>query len=301
MTDFDAALLPTPLSVPGGRLHVRRSGEGEPLVLVHGTGTDSHVWDAVVPHLTATHTVVAYDRRGYGLSLHRPVRDYRVHSRDLIAVLDHVGPAHVVGWSSGGNTALAAAVEDPRRLRSLTLLEPPFHLTRTPNRAMTAMLVRTRLEHLMGQDARAGATFFRWASRCQNGPPGWDRLPEVTRHELTSNALQILAELKFHPFGVLCEHVPTRKLRRLEHLPVAWVIGALSPDWYRIARRRACRHLPNASMPDLPGASHFALIERPDALAAQILATTGRASQGTRPDVEARRLATPDNQVNQDD
>jgi pimeloyl-ACP methyl ester carboxylesterase len=72
--------------------------------------------------------VIAYDRRGYGLSRHPPVRDHRVHDHDLGAVPGQLAgrPGTVVGWSSGGNIALVTAIERPELLSSL-VVEAPFH------------------------------------------------------------------------------------------------------------------------------------------------------------------------------
>lgn len=100
------------LDVRGATLNYRTVGDGSPLVLVHGSGTDLTTWDGVVDELAHDHQVIAYDRRGYGESRHQPVRDHRIHARDLVAVLEQLAgrPAVVVGWSSGGNIALAAAV-----------------------------------------------------------------------------------------------------------------------------------------------------------------------------------------------
>ena len=60
---------------------------------------------------------------------HSPVRDHRLHADDLIAVLEKVAkkPACVVGWSSGGNIALAVAVRRPELFSSLVVVEAPFH------------------------------------------------------------------------------------------------------------------------------------------------------------------------------
>lgn len=44
------------LAVPGVRLHVKRTGAGDPLLLVHGKGTDCTTWDGVAPALTGDHT-----------------------------------------------------------------------------------------------------------------------------------------------------------------------------------------------------------------------------------------------------
>jgi Alpha/beta hydrolase family len=66
-------------------------------------GAQASTWAGVVGDLAAGgYQVIAYDRRGYGRSIHRPVRDYRVHVSDLATLVLHLGaPAHIVGWSSG--------------------------------------------------------------------------------------------------------------------------------------------------------------------------------------------------------
>lgn len=92
------------IPVPGAGLACDVHGTGEPLVLVHDIGAQASSWGRTAGDLAAGgHRVLAYDRRGYGRSMHLPVRDYyRVHIADLAAVIEHAGaPAQVVGWSSG--------------------------------------------------------------------------------------------------------------------------------------------------------------------------------------------------------
>ena len=92
--------MPT-LDAPGAPLQYRTAGDGPPLVLVHGSCTDMTTWDGVVDDLARDHRVIIYDRRGYGRSRHKPVRDHRLHARDLTLLLQEVAsePATVVGWS----------------------------------------------------------------------------------------------------------------------------------------------------------------------------------------------------------
>lgn len=74
---------------------------------------------------------VAYDARGHGRSpgVDDPAA-YRwpALAGDLLALLDHVAPTeavHAVGSSMGAATALHAAVLEPSRFASLTLMLPP--------------------------------------------------------------------------------------------------------------------------------------------------------------------------------
>ena len=65
------------------------SGEGAPLVLVHGAGSARWSFDAVRPHLERRFTVIAIDRRGRGdsgdgaeYSLEREFEDVAAVVRD---------------------------------------------------------------------------------------------------------------------------------------------------------------------------------------------------------------------------
>jgi pimeloyl-ACP methyl ester carboxylesterase len=64
------------LEVPGATLNYRTAGDGPPLALVHRSATDLTTWDGVIDELARDHQVIAYDRRGYGQSRHRPVRSH---------------------------------------------------------------------------------------------------------------------------------------------------------------------------------------------------------------------------------
>jgi len=264
------------LDVPGVRLHYQEAGDGPPLVLVHGSAVDGGTWDAVVPALAREHRVITYDRRGYGRSAHKPVRDHRLHAADLVAVLEQVAarPATVIGWSSGGNVALAAATRHPGLFSSLVIVEAPFHGQRHMDGAVLRTLVRLKAKQLRGRPVEALEEFLRFGSALRSGGNAYDQLGEEAREVLRSYPRQVLAEWDPHPFGVLHEHVPTRSVARIQ-VPITWILGGESSPWIarlseRVARRRPIRTV------IIPGASHLVHLDRPDEFVAEIhRATTG--------------------------
>ena len=58
-----------------------RSGQGEPLVLLHGIGSSRDAWDAVVPALAERFDVIAVDLPGFGASAPLPAGTDRAQPR----------------------------------------------------------------------------------------------------------------------------------------------------------------------------------------------------------------------------
>ncbi|WP_405224382.1 alpha/beta fold hydrolase [Lentisalinibacter sediminis] len=105
----------------GARLHVEAVGVGAPLLLVHGWAMDHRVFRPQIEALSRDYRVIAFDRRGFGLSegepdLLRETGDIDAIARQLIG-----GPFHLLGMSQGGRIALRYAARHPGRLRSLIL------------------------------------------------------------------------------------------------------------------------------------------------------------------------------------
>jgi len=105
----------------GARLHVTALGIGEPLVLVHGWAMDQRVFGPQVEALSQDFRVIAFDRRGFGLSAGEPDLGRETDDIDAIARQLIGGPFHLLGMSQGGRIALRYAAQRPGRLRSLIL------------------------------------------------------------------------------------------------------------------------------------------------------------------------------------
>jgi pimeloyl-ACP methyl ester carboxylesterase len=117
------------LDLNGVRLYYYAAGSrgaGEPIVLLHGFPTSSHLWSNVVPLLPSGHRVVVLDLLGFGRS--DPPRsaalDIRAHADRVVAVLDALGIrfACVVGHDVGGGIAQSLAVRHPHRVSKLGLV-----------------------------------------------------------------------------------------------------------------------------------------------------------------------------------
>lgn len=101
-------------------LHLTVSGDGPPLVLIHGWAMHGGVFHALVDRLRDRHTLYLVDLPGHGLS-----RD-NATPLEFDAVCDaiqaQVPVAPWIGWSLGGMFALHAAVRDPARVPALVAL-----------------------------------------------------------------------------------------------------------------------------------------------------------------------------------
>ena len=108
--------------VNGVDLWYEVTGEGEPVVQIHGAGFGHFNFDPATPELSKHFKVVDYDMRGYGQS-DRPMQDYdmEVWADDLAGLQDALGieQAHVHGTSMGGMIAIVFAGKYPERTTSV--------------------------------------------------------------------------------------------------------------------------------------------------------------------------------------
>jgi pyruvate dehydrogenase E2 component (dihydrolipoyllysine-residue acetyltransferase) len=124
-----AAIAPREVAVLGQMLRCLEigSGEGPPLVLLHGFGADLNTWMFNQPALCEGRRTLALELPGHGLSGKDVGAGDAAHFTRVIeaalAALD-VRRAHVVGHSMGGTLAIAVAAARPEAVATLSLLAP---------------------------------------------------------------------------------------------------------------------------------------------------------------------------------
>src|SRR5215471_8417163 len=112
--------------VNGITIDYSTAGDGQPVLLICGTGQPADLWFAQVTDLTAAgHTVITFDNRGCGRS-EAPPAPYLVAdmAADTAALIEHLGlgPCDVVGYSLGGYIAQQLAVTRAGLIQRLVLL-----------------------------------------------------------------------------------------------------------------------------------------------------------------------------------
>ena len=110
----------------GLEIAYERTGEGPPLVFLHGAASDSRMWRPQLAALADEFTVLAWDEPGAGASADVP-EDFGLadYAHALAAVIEAVGlgPAHVAGLSWGGTVALELYRHRPELVHTLLLVD----------------------------------------------------------------------------------------------------------------------------------------------------------------------------------
>lgn len=116
------------------RVHYLATGpdDGISVVFLHGNIASSLFWDDTLAALPERYRGIACDMRGFGDTEPKPIdatRGVGDFADDLVSLLDslEIERAHLVGWSTGGITAMQVTADHPRRVRSVTLVDsvPP--------------------------------------------------------------------------------------------------------------------------------------------------------------------------------
>jgi pimeloyl-ACP methyl ester carboxylesterase len=140
--DPSAALSPTPARDPLPMLDALRhrtvdldgpvhyidfGGDGRPLLMVHGLGGSALNWMAVGPQLARTHHALAIDLAGFGQTpLFRRSAAVGANAQLVHAFIEKVvgEPVALMGNSMGGHIAILEAVDNPRWVDELILVDP---------------------------------------------------------------------------------------------------------------------------------------------------------------------------------
>lgn len=135
----------TYVEVDGRRVWHEVSGDGPPVVLLHGGFAGASSFGAQTPALVAAEfRVYVPERRGHA---HTPDVDgpltYSVMADDTIAYLSQVLPegAHLVGWSDGAVVALLVAMRRPDLVHRMVLIGQYYNFAgRVPDSDIDALL-----------------------------------------------------------------------------------------------------------------------------------------------------------------
>lgn len=153
-----AACAPRPAQPESGRVQVNGmqmyyevSGQGDPLVVLHGAYMNIPDMGAIIPRLAQTHKVYALEFQGHGRTtdIDRPIT-YPNLADDVAAFMDSMGlaKADVFGYSMGSIAGLQLAIRHPEKVNRLVAASVAYDL-RGWQPAFTAVIPQMSVEMIL--------------------------------------------------------------------------------------------------------------------------------------------------------
>jgi pimeloyl-ACP methyl ester carboxylesterase len=264
-------------------------GAGDPIILVHGAFTSSHMWQDTLPRLPKGHRVLVLDLLGHGRSdpPGRASMTIAAHASRVLQLMDVMGVpvASIVGHGVGAAIAAVVAQRAPSRVSHLALVNPTM-LAATPSDAMLSRRV-SRLAWLVPMWRLLG--------------PGWlasalhsALLPAYAHRDLGARALDLYLKTFRTRDGrdAACAQLAALRQSRTDTMPalqphalacpVTLAVGTLDPLLSPSRTARLIAALTRATskgldVKELAGVAHVAPEEAPDqlgTLVADLLAHT---------------------------
>ena len=149
--------------VNGLQIAYDKTGQGYPLLLIHGYPETRREWRKVTPTLADRFTVVAMDQRGYGESskpAEEAAYDKRSSSQDALALARHLGwdKFLLVGHDRGARVSRRLAADHPEAINGAMLMDiTPMEYVYSHNPGpwhWYFMLQRGLADELIGRDPR---------------------------------------------------------------------------------------------------------------------------------------------------
>jgi pimeloyl-ACP methyl ester carboxylesterase len=241
------------------RIGYWRSGEGPPLVLVHGTAGAHWSFNFLVPALVDRFAVYAIDRRGRGESGDQVEYAIEREFEDVATVVDSIPePASLFGHSYGATLALGAALV-ARNLHKLVLYEPAPGVSAVPSEDLE------RIDDLVARDEREEALVH--AFRSFGLTP--EELEQIRASPVWSARVAAAHTVAREVRGEEGYSVDPERFRDLA-TPALLLLGEESPDWAREGTERLRAALPDARVAILRGQGHAAIMTAPELVADEV-------------------------------
>jgi 3-oxoadipate enol-lactonase len=247
--------------VNGTRLYYEVAGSGDPIVLIHGNYGDCRDYGGQFEAFAKSHRVLRYDVRAFGKSS-LPVEGIAYSDPDdLKALLGYLGisKAHIAGYSMGSGIAVDFALTYPEMSNSLISIGPWAN----------------------GHNSPAAKELFKGFGEIPSilKESGAKAVAEHIINDPSYNTQRISSDLKNSLTETICDfpfwHFLHEDPRRYIDPPAVQQLDRISLPILIVTAEydiEACREIadlmeqeiPNAKKVDIPDATHFMLMEKPE-------------------------------------
>ena len=235
------------------------TGDGAPVILIHGVGLNADVWGCQIEALAPSHRVIAYDTLGHGLSALPPEEAGIGHYvGQLFRLMDglNLRGASLVGHSMGAMIAIAAALDEPARIERLVALNAVHD--RSPERRAAA---RERAD-LLDRDGAAKTTeaaLERWFGPIAEGA----FVEERAQIRSWLDAVDPIGYARAYRVFATSDAAYANRLEELQ-CPALFMTGERDPHSTPAMSRAMAAAAPQGHAVVLPGQRHMAAFAAPD-------------------------------------
>ncbi|MEZ0167809.1 alpha/beta fold hydrolase [Microvirga sp. TS319] len=266
-----------------GSTRYLRSGQGDPVILIHGVGMASSIWAPQLAALSTDFDVIAYDMLGHGGSSLPPenarLSDYSDQLLSLIEVLGLQRP-QIVGHSMGALVALEFALTHPTRPAGVTALNAVYCRTAEQR---NAVLGRAEALERAGELGSHEGTIARWFG---NPVP-----TELTREaDLVHSLLTSVDPLGYSRTYRLFAQSDEVHKGRLEGLavPALFMTGEFDPNSSPAMSQAMAEAAPQGRCEIIPRVRHMMALTDPDEVNIRLKTFVASVSRGQGHNVVSR-------------
>lgn len=249
-------------------------GQGEPLLLIHGSLSDYRTWQPLMNELSESHRVIAvslrhcypekWDGKGGKLGLEQDARDMAAFIREL-----KLGKVDLIGHSRGGAVALLLASKHPGLVKKLVIADPApmVSMLQGQHEALDSMKKRKTMLQTIMQDYASGKidaglkVFVTYIA----GKNAWGKTTETRRNALRQNALTLKSLIRDAEVPFNCQDV--KKITA----PVMIVTGEYSKPIYGQMNKAVSSCLKEPMKATVADAGHMMYSANPTAFTFEIM------------------------------
>jgi pimeloyl-ACP methyl ester carboxylesterase len=239
------------------RFHFDESGSGDALLFLHGLGSCGQDWLLQMPVFCSRFRVIAPDLYGHGQT-DKPRKRVSIAqmTADAACLLDELGVkrTHIVGLSMGGCVAQQLALDDPARVRSLTLVNTFARFDPGAPGNAIPLGIRLGVLSVLGLPAQA-----RFVAARMFPKPEQAQLRTLAAERIAANDLATYYRLLFaiSAFNV------TRRLREIA-CPTLVIAGDRDTTVPLRAKQFLAAHIRGARFELVADSGHATPIDQPD-------------------------------------
>ncbi len=245
-------------------------GYGPDLVLLHGWGMNAAVWEPIAAGLSERFRLTIIELPGHGGSAPAKEADLSEWVGHCLAAAP--ASARWLGWSLGGQVALAVALADPQRVTGLSLVATTPRFVQAPDWPC-AMAVETFEQFAAALHDAPDATLARFLALQVKGAEHGRETLRMLRDELQqrpspseaglAQGLDLLLrnDLRAGLGGLACRS--------------QWLFGSRDTLVPAALQARLRAYLPDADIEQIAGAGHAPFLSHPYACLEALMRTAG--------------------------